>query len=157
MHLLHFLRLRPRRRISASSTSANRHFANSMSTTSRVTQKSSSLIVSSICFTRKTSQVRSSSSLSSRRPAQALADPSLPSMSCLFDRTELNLLLSQLTPAQRAPACVQHALKVQSALATSNYHAFFVLFNEAPNMGAYMMDHFVDRERIVALATMSKA
>jgi hypothetical protein len=52
---------------------------------------------------------------------------------------------------------VQHALKVQTALATSNYHAFFVLFNEAPNMGAYMMDHFVPRERVAALATMSKA
>lgn len=71
--------------------------------------------------------------------------------------SELNLLLAQLTPEQRAPACVQHALKVQTALATSNYHSFFRLFNDAPNMGAYMMDHFVDRERVIALSTMSKA
>lgn len=71
--------------------------------------------------------------------------------------SELNLLLSTLTPEQRAQPAVEHALKVQTALATSNYHAFFVLFTQAPNMGAYMMDHFVERERVAALATMSKA
>lgn len=52
---------------------------------------------------------------------------------------------------------MQHALKVQTTLATSNYHAFFKLYTDAPNMGGYMMDHFVPRERIAALATMSKA
>lgn len=72
-------------------------------------------------------------------------------------RAEINMLLARLTPTQRSPPCVKHALKVQAALATSNYHAFFKLFNEAPNMGAYMMDHFLDRERIKALATMSRA
>lgn len=89
--------------------------------------------------------------------SSGLASRSDPSCRCLLSPAELNLLLAHLTPEQREPACVQHALKVQTALATSNYHAFFVLFNEAPNMGAYMMDHFVPRERIAALATMSKA
>jgi hypothetical protein len=70
---------------------------------------------------------------------------------------ELNLLLARLTPAQRAPACVQHALKVHRAMTTSNYHAFFVLFLEAPNMGGYLMDHFLDRERIKALGILSRA
>ncbi|CDZ97395.1 Leucine permease transcriptional regulator [Phaffia rhodozyma] len=73
------------------------------------------------------------------------------------NKSETNILLARLTPIQRSPPCVKHALKVQKALATSNYHSFFKLFNEAPNMGAYMMDHFLDRERITALATMSKA
>lgn len=70
---------------------------------------------------------------------------------------ELNLLLARLTPAQRSPACVQHALKVHRAMTTANYHAFFVLFLEAPNMGGYLMDHFLDRERIKALGILSKA
>jgi hypothetical protein len=38
-----------------------------------------------------------------------------------------------------------------------NYHAFFRLFLDAPNMGGYIIDHFSDRERIKALMVMSKA
>jgi hypothetical protein len=38
-----------------------------------------------------------------------------------------------------------------------NYHAFFELYEKAPNMGAYIMDHFVDRERIKALIVITKA
>jgi SAC3 family protein LENG8/THP3 len=52
---------------------------------------------------------------------------------------------------------VKHALAVQRALAIGNYHAFFDLYLNAPNMGAYIMDHFVDRERLRALLVMTKA
>ena len=38
-----------------------------------------------------------------------------------------------------------------------NYHALFGLYMNAPNMGAYIMDHFIDRERIKALMVMTKA
>lgn len=38
-----------------------------------------------------------------------------------------------------------------------NYHAFFRLFLDAPNMGGYIMDHFSDRERMKALIVMTKA
>jgi len=48
-------------------------------------------------------------------------------------------------------------LAVQRALALGNYHAFFELYLNAPNMGAYIMDHFVDRERLRALLVMTKA
>ena len=65
--------------------------------------------------------------------------------------------MSQLTPKQKASSAVKHALAVQRALSLGNYHAFFELYLNAPNMGAYIMDHFVDRERIRALLVMTKA
>ncbi|KAG8927968.1 hypothetical protein FRC02_007552 [Tulasnella sp. 418] len=73
------------------------------------------------------------------------------------NRSDLNRLMSSLTPQIKANPAVKHALDVQAALATNNYHAFFRLFMNAPNMGAYIMDHFVERERIAALCVMSKA
>jgi hypothetical protein len=66
-------------------------------------------------------------------------------------------LLAQLTPAEKADPSIHHALQVHASLATSNYARFFRLFNTAPNMSGYIMDHFVERERMAALAVMSKA
>lgn len=79
----------------------------------------------------------------------------------LWDRlpavVELNLYVSQLTSKQKASTAVKHALAVQRALALGNYHAFFEQYLNAPNMGAYIIDHFVDRERLRALLIMTKA
>lgn len=75
----------------------------------------------------------------------------------LMRRPDFNALLANLTPEQRADECVQHALDVRSSLATANYHRFFRLFLAAPKMGPYMMDHFVERERVNALMVMTKA
>ena len=66
-------------------------------------------------------------------------------------------LLAQLTPAEKTDPGVHHALQVHAALATSNYVRFFHLFNTAPNMSGYILDHFVERERVTALGIMSKA
>jgi len=52
---------------------------------------------------------------------------------------------------------VKHALGVQRALAVGNYCSFFELYFSAPNMGGYIMDHFIDRERTRALIIISKA
>lgn len=52
---------------------------------------------------------------------------------------------------------VHHALRVQRALSMGNYHALFEMYLNAPNMGAYIMDHFIDRERAKALMIMTKA
>ncbi len=70
---------------------------------------------------------------------------------------ELNLYVSQLTSKQKASPAVKHALAVQRSLALGNYHAFFEQYLNAPNMGAYIMDHFVDRERLRALLIMTRA
>jgi hypothetical protein len=70
---------------------------------------------------------------------------------------ELNLFVSQLTPKQKADPAVQHALNVQRAMSMGNYHALFELYDNAPHMGAYIMDHFIERERVKALMIMTKA
>ncbi|EGN92191.1 hypothetical protein SERLA73DRAFT_191437 [Serpula lacrymans var. lacrymans S7.3] len=73
------------------------------------------------------------------------------------NKSELNLFVGQLTPRQKVDPAVQHALQVQRALSMGNYHAFFEKYLNAPNMGAYIMDHFIDRERVKALMVITKA
>lgn len=53
--------------------------------------------------------------------------------------------------------CVQHALMVRSSLAKKNYHRFFRLYDDAPNMGGYLIDQFVGRIRNEALIVICKA
>lgn len=70
---------------------------------------------------------------------------------------DMNDLLAELTPTDRAEEAVKHALEVRSSLALGNYHRFFRLYIDCPNMGGYLMDMFVERERLHALANISKA
>ena len=70
---------------------------------------------------------------------------------------DMATLLAQLTPTEKSDPGVHHALQIHAALATSNYVRFFRLFNTAPNMSGYILDHFVERERMSALTIMSKA
>ncbi|KAL2004055.1 hypothetical protein VTN02DRAFT_560 [Thermoascus thermophilus] len=73
------------------------------------------------------------------------------------NQTAMNDALADLTPADKSDPAVKHALEVRSALALGNYHRFFQLYLDTPNMGAYLMDMFVDRERLSALACICKA
>ncbi|KAK4640679.1 hypothetical protein QC761_600580 [Podospora bellae-mahoneyi] len=73
------------------------------------------------------------------------------------NRTDLNSVLADLTPAEKKDKAIKHALDVRSSLALGNYHRFFQLYNETPNMGAYLMDMFVGRERLAALCNICKA
>jgi len=73
------------------------------------------------------------------------------------NQSELNLFVGQLTPRQKADPAVQHALEVQRAQAMGNYHKFCNLYLTAPWMGPYIMDHFIDRERVKALMVITKA
>lgn len=75
----------------------------------------------------------------------------------IYLAAEMNLLVGQLTGKQKTSPAVKHALEVQRALSANNYHAFFEYYSNAPNMGAYIMDHFVDRERTKGLMVMTKA
>ncbi len=72
-------------------------------------------------------------------------------------RPGLNALLAELAPADAAEPAVQHALAVRAALAAGNYHAFFRLYLDTPNRGGYLMDMFVGRERLAALANICRA
>lgn len=73
------------------------------------------------------------------------------------NRTALNDILADLTVAEKGEKAIKHALDVRSALALGNYHRFFRLYLDTPNMGAYLMDMFVVRERLAALSNICKA
>ena len=73
------------------------------------------------------------------------------------NRTDMNDVLADLTPAEKENSAVKHALDARSALALGNYHKFFQLYHETPNMGAYLMDMFVARERLAALSNICKS
>ena len=73
------------------------------------------------------------------------------------NRTALNDVLADLTTAEKKERAIKHALDVRSALALGNYHRFFQLYLDTPNMGGYLMDMFVDRERLAAFCNICKA
>lgn len=73
------------------------------------------------------------------------------------NRIDMNDLLANLSAVDRQDAAVKHALQIRSALALGNYHRFFKLYLTSPNMGAYLLDMFIVRERLTALATLCKA
>ncbi|KAI8377999.1 SAC3/GANP/Nin1/mts3/eIF-3 p25 family-domain-containing protein [Radiomyces spectabilis] len=69
---------------------------------------------------------------------------------------DINSIMAELSPEQKQAESVKHALKVRRALATSNFHQFFLLYLNAPNMGGYVMDNFIERERVKALMVLCK-
>ncbi|KAF2798132.1 hypothetical protein K505DRAFT_233914 [Melanomma pulvis-pyrius CBS 109.77] len=76
------------------------------------------------------------------------------------NKADMNDLLAELTPTDKANDWIKHALEVRSALALGNYHKFFRLYLEAnakAYMGGYLMDMFVERERLTALANISRS
>lgn len=73
------------------------------------------------------------------------------------NRTGLNDTLTDLTAAEKKERAIRHALDVRSSLALGNYHRFFQLYMDTPNMGAYLMDMFIVRERLAALCNICKA
>ena len=73
------------------------------------------------------------------------------------NRTDMNNVLAELTSTDKEQPAIKHALAVRSALALGNYHKFFRLYEDTPNMGTYLVDHFIGRERLAALANFCKA
>ncbi|ORZ24870.1 SAC3/GANP/Nin1/mts3/eIF-3 p25 family-domain-containing protein [Lobosporangium transversale] len=71
--------------------------------------------------------------------------------------SDIIAVMRSLTPAQKQDPAVKHALEVRTALSSSNYHAFFKLYRTAPNMGPFLIDQFVDRERVQAMARIAVA
>ncbi|EFX05604.1 sac3 ganp domain containing protein [Grosmannia clavigera kw1407] len=73
------------------------------------------------------------------------------------NRSALNDAIKDLTTAEKGELPIQHALNVRSSLALGNFHRFFQLYLNTPNMGAYLMDMFVGRERLAALCNICRA
>lgn len=74
-----------------------------------------------------------------------------------FACADFNLQVGQLTDRPKTDPAVRHALSVQRAIAMGNYNAPPDSSMGAPNMGTYIMNHFIDRERTRALMIMTKA
>ena len=72
------------------------------------------------------------------------------------NRSGLNDTIADLTTAEKEERPIKHALNVRSSLTLGNYHRFFQLYMDTPNMGAYLLDMFVMRERLAALCKMCK-
>ncbi|CAN0094956.1 unnamed protein product [Phaeothamnion confervicola] len=52
---------------------------------------------------------------------------------------------------------VRHALAVRAAVTAVDFRAFFALYRESPNMGAYLIDPLCDRMRALAVQRILKA
>jgi SAC3 family protein LENG8/THP3 len=72
------------------------------------------------------------------------------------NRSGLAEAIEDLTTAEKKEPAIKHALGVRRALVLGNYHKFFQLYLNTPNMGAYLMDKFVVRERLAALCHICK-
>ncbi|KAG4304408.1 hypothetical protein PORY_002118 [Pneumocystis oryctolagi] len=73
------------------------------------------------------------------------------------NKSDIHEILLKLTEEEKKNHAVKHALDVRAAFGMSNYHSLFRLYLDAPNMGGYLMDCFVERERVIALCKMFKA
>lgn len=71
--------------------------------------------------------------------------------------SDLTTALARLTKEEKSDPAIKHALLIRSAWALSNYHTFFQLYLSAPNMSGYLLDLFVQRERVQALKAMVKS
>lgn len=65
--------------------------------------------------------------------------------------------MASLPAELKADPAVAHALGVREAVNLGNYSRLFRLYRSCPNLGIYVMDGFVDRERKRALRTMLNA
>ncbi|ORY49459.1 hypothetical protein BCR33DRAFT_657076 [Rhizoclosmatium globosum] len=74
-----------------------------------------------------------------------------------LNRTEQVKILSDLTPPETQSPPIRHALGVRMAVSTGDYHTLFQLYNTCPYMSVYLMDLFLERERVKALKTLSRA
>ena len=66
-------------------------------------------------------------------------------------------MIATLTSEDRQVPEIKHALQVRCAVSLGDYQQLFELATTAPNMGGYLMDHFLPREQTLALQAMCKA
>ena len=65
--------------------------------------------------------------------------------------------ISSLTPEQKQHPNIKHALEIRACTARADYQTFFRLYYAAPDMSAYLLDKFVDRERVRAMLILCRA
>jgi len=60
---------------------------------------------------------------------------------------EISQMLREMDRGKRESLAVKHALAVWRSVASHDYHAFFRLYDRAPNMSAFLMDDLADQMR----------
>ena len=70
---------------------------------------------------------------------------------------DLVTIKASLSPEMRQDESVKHALDIQAAFATKNYHRFFKLYAHSPKMSGYLIDWFIERVRKEALKIIVKS
>ena len=71
---------------------------------------------------------------------------------CIFeDSNSVLKIMNSLTKEEKAHLWIRFALKIRETLATRNYHLFFLLFLRAPGMGKFLIQQYINRERVKAL------
>jgi len=73
------------------------------------------------------------------------------------NRQEMHAALAEIGPELSKDHAVIHALSMRKALALGNFYRFFQLTADIPNMGSYLVDHCLARERRKALLAICKA
>lgn len=73
------------------------------------------------------------------------------------NKSEISHILVGLDADTRKDPAIVHALQVVSAVTQSNYYRLFKLYLDAPNMGGYVMDSFIIRERLTALSIICRS
>lgn len=76
--------------------------------------------------------------------------------SCSGGSTGLQKILRELPAGEQDPA-VDHALRVRKALAMTDYHLFFSLYETTPNRGRHIMQKLLKTVRVEALRRIVKA
>jgi len=72
--------------------------------------------------------------------------------------TDLSKILLQISRMNvKEIPCVDHALKLRSAVSDSNYHSFFKLINSAPNKSRFLCDLMLPYMRYSGLQRIHKA
>ena len=66
-------------------------------------------------------------------------------------------LMLALTPEQKQDVAIRHALQIRVAVADWDYHLFFGLYKDSPNLGLHLMDRIVPHMRKMGLQVMARA
>lgn len=75
----------------------------------------------------------------------------------LFSFSDLSTLVQKLSPEDKEEECTKHALQMARHWVTGVHARFFQLYLSAPRMSPYLLDMFINRERLKALKVIVKA
>uniref|UniRef100_A0A146KJ97 Leukocyte receptor cluster member 8 n=1 Tax=Lygus hesperus TaxID=30085 RepID=A0A146KJ97_LYGHE len=73
------------------------------------------------------------------------------------DFMELSTRLCSLTKEDKEDECIRHAVDLARAWLVGNHVRIFKLYKSAPKMSSYLIDLFVDRERLAYFKVIMKA